>query len=197
MAYNPLHALVELLSKLRDQNGKITVPGFYDTVQEFNKNELKQIHFDFDAKKYEALYGGKATGGEKEFSPLERAWIRPTLEINGIHGGYGGSGFKTVIPAKAHAKISCRLVPNQDPHHIAELVAKFLKQNKPEGVDVHVNIHPGGGVALRANPDSKVIKAFAKAYEDVFETSCHYIFNGASIPIVSELAKTSGSEVVC
>ena len=122
--------------------------------------------------------------------------MRPTLEINGIHGGYAGKGFKTVIPAKAIAKISCRLVPGQQPSKIAKMVANFLQEKAPPGVRVNVQIHPGQGKAVRVSPHAAVVTAFAKAYEEVFGKTCEFIYEGASIPIVPELADACGGETV-
>jgi acetylornithine deacetylase/succinyl-diaminopimelate desuccinylase-like protein len=196
MAYNPLHALIEVLSQLRDPEGKITIPHFYDEVLPLSEKDKEKISFHFDESEYEKTFGTKPTGGEKKFSPLERKSIRPTIEINGISGGYTGEGFKTVIPAKAHAKISCRLVPNQDPQEIANRVAAFLEEKAPLGTKIAVHIHPGGGKAVRANPSSKVVKAFEKAYEEVFNKPCEFIFEGGSIPIITKLSAVSESEVV-
>lgn len=196
LAYNPIHALVDMLSQLRDASGKIAVPGFYDSVLPVKEEDMAQLSLSFDAKNYEKMFEAKPTGGEKAHSPLERNWLRPTLEINGISGGYSGAGFKTVIPAKAHAKISCRLVPNQDPWKIGEMVAAFLRKKAPEGVKVDVQVRPGGGRAVRALTSSKVVQAFAKAYGEIFDSPCEFIFEGASIPIVPELSAASQSEVV-
>lgn len=195
LAYNPIHALVEILGSLRDQTGKVTVPGFYDNISDLNTAEREQLAMDFDPLKYEASFGNKPTGGERTYTHLERNWLRPTLEINGINGGYSGTGFKTVIPAKAHAKISCRLVPNQDPGIIAQGVKAFIESKVPEGVKVEVNIHQGGGKPVRSNPSSKAIKAFSEAFTEVYRTPCQFILEGASIPIVTELALASKSEV--
>lgn len=194
--YNPIHALVELLAKLRDPSGKITIPGFYDDVIPLDPEEKAQIAFTFDEKAYEKMFGAKPTGGEHAYSPLERVWTRPTLEINGITGGYSGTGFKTVIPAHASAKISCRLVPDQDPKKIGSLVAKFIEKNAPDGVKVEVKLRPGGGKSVRASPSSRVVKAFAQAFGEVFQKPCEFIFEGASVPIIPELAAASESEVI-
>lgn len=196
VAYNPLHALIEILSKLRDKKGRIKIPGFYSTVQELEPEEKSRINFDFKEDEYISLFGSKPTGGEKGFSPMERAWTRPTIEINGIAGGYSGDGFKTVIPAKAIAKLSCRLVPNQNPEKIAKRVAKFIERRAPDGVEVKVHIHEGGGKAVRANPASKVVQAFSKAYQEVYNTPCAFTYSGGSIPIIQQLSDTSQSEVV-
>lgn len=195
LLYNPIHALTELLAKLRDPSGKITIPGFYEDVVPFSEKERSQISWEFDDKKYQATFGVLPTGGEHQLPPLERNWIRPTLEINGISGGYSGSGFKTVIPAKASAKISCRIVQNQDPQKIGTLVAAFLEKHAPPGIQIKVSLHHGGK-AVRSNPDSKVVQAFAQAFSETFKKPCRFIFEGASIPIVTELAEASQSEVV-
>jgi acetylornithine deacetylase/succinyl-diaminopimelate desuccinylase-like protein len=193
---NPIHALVSLLARLRDDQGRITVPGFYDQVREISLEEKAQVSFNFDAIAYKNIAQALPEGGEKEFSALERAWIRPTLEINGIQGGYTGKGFKTVIPAKAHAKISCRLVPDQDPQKIGELVVNYLYENAPPGIEIRGRVLAGGGRAVRVGSASKVAKAFAMAFEEVFDVPCEFILEGASIPIVTELAEASGAEVI-
>ena len=192
IVYNPLHALVQMLSSLRDPEGRITIPGFYRDVMEMSAEEKSKISLDFDPKLYEKQFGAFPSGGEQKYSPLERAWNRPTLEINGITGGYGGAGFKTVIPAKAMAKISCRLVPYQDPETIAALVSHHLKTIAPPGITVEVEVFKGGGKAIRAKPDSPVVKAFSAAYEELFQQPSQHIFDGGSIPIVTTLAEAAG-----
>lgn len=196
IVYNPIHALVEVLSRCRDKEGKIQIPGFYDEVRSVDNEEKKQLFLKFNQKNYTQTFGAEPTGGEAAFSPLERAWIRPTLEINGIFGGYAGEGFKTVIPSKAGAKISCRLVPDQDPKTIGRLVADYLKLITPKGLEIQVDIHPGSGGACRSDPRSRGVAAFSKAYEEVFQKPIHYIYEGGSIPIINALAKASESEVL-
>ncbi|PJD96792.1 MAG: peptidase [Parachlamydia sp.] len=196
IVYNPLHALAEVIAKLRDADGRITVPHFYDQVEDLSDTDRVSLSFDFDHKEYQQAFQAAASGGEKAFTPYERAWTRPTIEINGIHGGYGGDGFKTVIPAKAYAKVSCRLVPHQDPQTIGALVARFFEANAPEGIKIKAHVHQGGGSAVRANLSSQIVQAFAKAYEEVFSTPCQYIFSGGSIPVITKLAETSKSEVL-
>lgn len=193
---NPLHALIQLLASLRDEKGKITIPGFYRDVKEFSPEDRAKVSFDFDEKEYHRQTGAYSTGGEIEYAVLERAWLRPTLEINGVWGGYNGKGFKTVIPAKAFAKISCRLVPNQNPAEIGNLLASHLEKHAPAGTVVSVHVHPGQGKAVRVPPDAKVVQAFAKAFEEVFSKPCEYIYEGASIPIVPELAAACGAETI-
>jgi len=196
IAFNPIHALVKILEKLRNEKGQVIVPDFYADVEELSEADKARISLHFDEAKYEADFGAAATGGEQDYSVMERVWVRPTIEINGINGGYFGDGFKTVIPAKATAKISCRLVPNQDPAKIGQLVANFLESHAPKGTKVAVHLHAGHGKAVRGNINSKAVKAFANAYEEVFDTPCDYIFAGGSIPIVTELKEACGGEVV-
>lgn len=196
LAFNPIHALVQLLASVRDPSGKIVIPGFYDDVVPLNDKERSQLSLNFDPANYEKQHGAKPAGGEKTIPHLERTWSRPTLEVNGISGGYSGDGFKTVIPSKAIAKVSCRLVPKQDPAAIGRLVAKYLESHAPEGVRVKVDIHSGTGKAVRGSVDSSVVKAFAKAYEEVFNTSCDFLFAGGSIPVAPALADACGGEVV-
>lgn len=196
LAYNPIRALSEILSSLRDSKGKITISGFYEDVIGLSDEEKELICWEFDEETYVEQFGISPTGGETNLTPSERAWLRPTLEINGMWGGYIGQGFKTVIPSKAYAKISCRLVPNQDPKKIGALVANAMEQKAPPGIKVKVNVHSGGGVAVRAKADSKIVEAFAKAYTEVFDKPCEYIYEGATIPIAPALSHASQSEVV-
>lgn len=195
VAFNPIHALIEILSKLRDPQGKVLVPGFYDDVAELSADERKLLALEFDQAKYKKEFGSEATGGEKQYTPFERAWLRPTLEINGIYGGYSGKGFKTVIPAVANAKISCRLVPNQVPSKISQQVKQFIEKNTPNGVQVTVHVHEGGGPGIRTAPSSKIVQAFATAYGEVFKKPCQFILEGGSIPITNGLREASGGEL--
>lgn len=194
LAFNPIHALVKILAEARDEKGQITIPGFYEDV--VSSSEEDNISFDFNYEQYRKDFGIEPTGGEQSFSPLERNWLRPTLEINGIYGGYTGEGFKTVIPAKASAKISCRLVPHQSPQKIGYLIKDYFENKAPAGTKVAVHIHGEGGEAARSHLETLGVKAFAKAYKEVFGKPCQYIFEGASIPIIPKLAKASGSEPV-
>jgi acetylornithine deacetylase/succinyl-diaminopimelate desuccinylase-like protein len=196
LAANPNQALIALLASLHDQDGRVTIPGFYDDIVELTPQEKEVISFHFDPSAYEKESGAKPVGGEKEYLPLERAWLRPTLEINGISGGYTGQGFKTVIPAHAHAKLSCRLVANQDPKKIGQLVANYLMQHSPQGVHISAVVHSGSGKSIKVSPHSTVVKAFSKAFDTVFGNSCEYIYEGASIPITAALAEVSGAETI-
>lgn len=196
IAYNPNRAIAELIASLYSPDGSVAVPGFYKNVKEVPKDILDNLYQDFDAEKYHQSFSAHPTGGESHLPPVQRATLRPTIEVNGLWGGYIGEGFKTVIPAKARAKISCRLVPDMEPYAIGKLVADYLQSKAPPGMHVEVKIIHGGGTAVRAEADSKVVKAFSDAYSEVFNKPCTYIFEGGSIPIITELSKASNSQVV-
>lgn len=192
---NPIHALCHLLDSARDKNGKVTIPGFYDGVKPLNQEEKERIHLDFDEQEYLKQHGVLPRGGEKGYSPFERAWIRPTFEVNGISGGYSGNGFKTVIPSKASAKISFRLVEGQDPATVAKLVTDYFEKNSPEGVKVTLRMHPGLGFPVKSKFDSPFTQAVVKSYEEALGKKIVFTFEGGSIPITSELAKVAGADI--
>ena len=193
--YNPLRAMAELLAALYDPSGKVAVPGFYDDIEPLTLDEKEVIDFDFDAEEYGRLFGAEPVGGEKEFSPLERAWTRPALEINGLAGGYAGMGFKTVIPAKAIAKISCRLVPAQNPEKIMERVKAFLQAHTPAGMRLRIETDHGGA-GVRVSPFSPVVKAVSQAYEEVFGKPCRFVLTGGSVNVVRALAHICNGSAV-
>lgn len=195
IAYNPNRALVELLAKLWDSDGKVKVPGFYDGVVEATEEDLKT----FECRQTNAYYtehlGIEAFGGEKGRSLHEANCFRPTLELNGIVGGYTGAGIKTVIPASAHAKITCRLVPGQDPVKITEAIVEFLKRHVVKGMKLEIIRHKGDP-AFRGKRDSKLASAIAKAATETTGNQCRFVVTGGSIPIVPELMRVSGAGVV-
>ncbi|MDD2943614.1 MAG: dipeptidase [bacterium] len=195
IVYNTNHALIEILSGMRDANGKITIPGFYDGVIALSDLEKSKINFDFNENDYVKMFDAQPTGGEKNLSPLESAWTRPTLEINGIAGGYHGNGFKTVIPKEALAKISCRTVVGQDPWKVGELVKNYILEKLPKGITAEITIHPGIGEAVRTDPNSEVMQAAARAFSEVLGKDCSITLEGASVPIVANLTKVSGGDV--
>lgn len=196
IVYNPSHALIELLASLRDHTGRINVPHFYDGVEEASKELIASCVEQFSAERYFLDFAARPTGGEKHLPPLARAWLRPTIEINGLSGGYSGTGFKTVIPAVASAKISARLVPHQDPATIAKSIQQFLLERAPEGIDVSFEVYPGMGEAVRADPHSALVKAFSSSYEHVFSVPCACCLDGGSIPITAVMQRVSGSTVL-
>ena len=192
---NPARALMRAVSVMWDDEGKVTIPGFYDKVKSFQKEELEEFAWDVDPKELAAPFKVGAFAGENGYSLLESNWIRPVLEINGMSSGYTGSGFKTIIPAKSMVKLSCRLVPDQDPKEILSLIADFLKKKLPAGIDVELELGHGSR-GMITSPHSKLAEMTAQAFEEVFQTSCKKVLCGATIPIVPELAKVSGAELV-
>jgi acetylornithine deacetylase/succinyl-diaminopimelate desuccinylase-like protein len=195
IAYNPNRALVELLAKLWDKDGRVQVKGFYDQVEAPSKEELKRYTFPNDKAYYTKALGIGAFGGEKGRSLQEANWFRPTLEINGISGGYAGAGMKTVIPSSATAKITCRLVPNQDPEKILQSLASFLKEQALPGMQVRVETF-SSDPAFRSSPDSLIAKAVAKAAMECTGSACKNILAGGSIPVIANLVEETGAEAV-
>lgn len=196
IVYNPNHAMVEILSQLRDlKTGRILIEGFYDDIDMPTDAERAFLDLSFDDEAYYKMHGARPLGGEKEFLPLESCWLRPTLEINGLSGGYAGEGFKTVIPSKTVAKISCRIVPKQDPKRVAELVKNRLLQLVPEGLEGKVTIH-GYGDWARVNPQGAALRSVRCALEEVLNKRCVGVLSGASIPVTASLAKAGGSDIV-
>ena len=182
---NSIHALVELLASFRDQEGTIQVDGFYDNVVDATDEEraaYKALDFDEEALKEELKVNDLF--GEKGFTHLERTWIRPTLEINGVFGGFSGEGIKTVLPAQAGAKITCRLVPDQDPDEIVAKLKAHIEKHKPIGVSVEVTEFDKGKPFITPF-DHPAIQAAGRSYEKVYNVPTAYVRGGGSIPIVA------------
>ncbi|MBS0622886.1 MAG: dipeptidase [Verrucomicrobia bacterium] len=192
---NPNHALISILAKLHDEEGKVTVPEFYDDVQMPTQEELSLLSLEIDEANYKKQFGAAMTGGENNYTPGQSSRLRPTLEINGITGGYGGPGVKTVIPAKAHAKISCRLVPGQNPKKILADLKQYLNALCPKGLEMTI-VDYGAAPAVRSSPTLPQAKAVAKAYGEVFKKPCTYSLGGGSVPITAELAQVCGSPAI-
>ena len=195
IVYNPNRALVEILASLWDEHGRVQIPGFYDAVVPMTPKEREVLSSDFDANWYRGLFAAEAIGGERDVPPFERAWLRPTVEINGMAGGYHGAGFKTVIPAKAIAKVSCRLVPNQEPDAIGVALEKFLTSKCPTGLQIRVSVGHGGR-AIRSRADAPIVDAARAAIAETTGGPCGVALEGGSIPIITELARAAGGEVV-
>jgi acetylornithine deacetylase/succinyl-diaminopimelate desuccinylase-like protein len=182
---NPITILAQMIASLHDENNHITIPGFYDAVQELSKEErAKLAEAPFDEKEYKEDLGVNERWGEKGYSTHECTGIRPTLELNGIWGGYTGEGSKTVLPAKAFAKISCRLVPNQHHEKITELVINHLKKIAPKSVTVNAEPHHGGDPYVTPI-DSVEYLAAEKAMETTFGKKPIPVRGGGSIPITA------------
>lgn len=189
---NPAFALAQMLAALKDARGKVKVPGFYDRVRKLTPAERKSFaslpHSDARFKKE---IGAPELHGEAGFTTLERLWARPTIEINGIWGGFTGEGAKTVIPAEAHAKISCRLVPNQTPAEIGRKVEAYLRKLAPKAVRVKVrNFH--GGPAWLAETDHPALQAAGRAVERAFGKRPVFTREGGSIPVIASFTRLLG-----
>lgn len=193
---NPITILAKMIAGLHDENIHIAIPGFYNDVVEVTDEERKLMaKAPFDEEEYKKDLGVKKLWGEKGYTTNERTGIRPTLEINGIWGGYTGEGAKTVLPAKAHAKISCRLVPNQKTDTITTLVINYLKSIAPPTVDVNIIIHHGGEPYITPI-ESKGYKAAAKAIETTFGKQPIPVHGGGSIPICSLFEEELGIKII-
>ena len=182
---NSIHALAQILASFRDEHGTIQVEGFYDNVRPLSEEErqaYRDLNFDEEALKEEV--GVKQLFGEKGYSYLEQTWARPTLEVNGVFGGFSGEGIKTVLPAEAGAKITCRLVPDQNPDEIVALLKAHVEKHKPAGVDITISEFDKGAPYITPF-DHPVIQAAGRSYEHVYEVPTAFIRGGGSIPIVA------------
>jgi len=189
---NPINVLCEMISQLRDENKKITIPDFYEDVIELSTEERAEMDkAPLDLEEFKNSIGIDAIEGEKGFNTEERRSIRPTLDVNGIWGGYTGEGAKTVIPSKAHAKISMRLVPDQDWHKVSEQFTDYFKSIAPAGVEVDVITHHGG-YAYVTPIETIGYKAAHQAYLETFGKAPIPKRGGGSIPIVPMFEKELG-----
>jgi acetylornithine deacetylase/succinyl-diaminopimelate desuccinylase-like protein len=193
---NPINALAVMISKLKDEKGRILIDGFYDNVVPISDRERKEYaKLPFDQKAFIADLKTDASPGEEGYTELERMWARPTLDANGIWGGFQGEGAKTVLPSKASAKISMRLVPNQTPDEIAKKFEAFFNKIKPAGITITVtDLH--GGMPAMTPIDSDGMKAATKALADVFGKEPFLTREGGSIPIVNSFASILGAPTV-
>ena len=189
---NPANVLTRLVASLVDENGRITIPGFYDDVRELTAEERKAFNkAPFSLEEYKQALDIDDVEGEKGYTTLERTGVRPSLDVNGIWGGYTGEGTKTVIPSKASAKISMRLVPNQDFNKIGELFAAHFKAIAPKSVKVDVKFLHGGAPYV-APTDMPAYKAAEKAIETTFGKKPLPFYSGGSIPIISGFEQILG-----
>ncbi|HUI32802.1 MAG TPA: dipeptidase [Dysgonamonadaceae bacterium] len=193
---NPINVLSKMIAQTLDDNGRITIPGFYDDVLEVSKEERALMaKAPFDLEKYKKSLDIKEVFGEEGFSTNERTGIRPTFDVCGIWGGYTGEGAKTVLPSKAYAKISCRLVPNQDHEKIAELFVKYFKSIAPDTVKVKVeSLH--GGPSYVCPIDIPGYRAAEKAYTDIYGKKPVPVRSGGSIPIIATFEEILGIKSV-
>ena len=193
---NPITILSKMIASIHDENNHVTIPGFYDDVVVATKEERELMaKAPFNEEEYKKELGIKELWGEKGFTTNERTGIRPTIEINGIWGGYTGEGAKTVLPSKATAKISARLVPNQSSHKITEMLLEHFKKIAPAGVTVKAFEHHGGE-AYMTPINSKGYQAAAKAIQTTFGKIPVPVRGGGSIPICSILEKELGIKII-
>lgn len=193
---NPINVLCEMIASLMDEKGRVTIPGFYDKVAELTSNERKDLNAaPFDIEKYKKDLGIDEVKGEEGYTTLERVGIRPTLDVNGIWGGYIGEGAKTVLPSKAHAKISTRLVPDQSSEEITQLLIDHLNKVAPKYVKVKITPHHGGDPAVTST-ESKGYLAASKAVEKAWGKKPIPTRDGGSIPIVALFTEVLKADTV-
>lgn len=193
---NPANALVKMLAALMNERGQVQLPGFYDQVQPLSEAERRQMAgLGFDERSFMTQIGVKAVTGEEGFSTLERRWARPTCDINGLWSGYQGEGSKTVLPAKAGAKFSFRLVPNQDPKQVHKSLEAMLERLCPPGIQMElIAFHGAPGVVVPL--ESPYMAAAAKAIEAGFGRPPVFIREGGSIPVVSTFHQKLGVDTL-
>ncbi len=193
---NAAGALATILAGLKDADGRISVPGFYDDVRESSDEERAQFErVPFDEAAFAERIGVTATPGEPGRGLLERLWARPTLDVNGVAGGFQGEGSKTVIPAEAMAKVSCRLVPDQDPERIADALEAHVRALAPAGAAVEVVRHAGASWAL-SPLDSAAVQAAAEAVRRVDGRDPVFVRTGGTIPVVTDFQRLLDADVV-
>ncbi len=190
---NPLHALAAVIASMRSPEGKILVDGFYDQVRPLTEEERAQIAaVPFDVEEYKAELEIDDTFGEPDYSTLERSWARPTLEVNGMWGGFQGEGTKTVLPNSAHAKITCRLVADQNPLQIAELVADHIARHCPPGVTAEVKIFESVAPPYLMPADHIGNQAAYRVHQQLYDKEPLYVRTGGSIPFCSMMQSLLG-----
>jgi acetylornithine deacetylase/succinyl-diaminopimelate desuccinylase-like protein len=181
---NPLHAMAQLIASLHDSTGRVAVSGFYDRVRELSPAERSAIAtLPFDEQGYLDTVGAPAVFGEPGYATLERQWTRPTLEVNGMWGGYQGPGQKTVVPGEAHAKITCRLVAEQRPDEIVALVTHHLETHVPPGTRLSITPRPHGTPAAHIAPDHFALKAASQALKAVYGVEPLVVRMGGTVPV--------------
>jgi acetylornithine deacetylase/succinyl-diaminopimelate desuccinylase-like protein len=194
--YNPAQALIELIAGMHDENGSITLPGFYDSVRPISAEE----HADMEKLPQDEAFYLEQTGvpelwGEPDYLPIERVGARPTLEVNGIISGYTGEGSKTVLPAKAMAKLSSRLVPDQDPHEVHKQLVQYMEENAPKSIHWEVKMLNAGPTAI-TDRNLPAIQSMAEAMETVWGNPPLFKREGGSIPVVAMLQNNIGAESI-
>jgi acetylornithine deacetylase/succinyl-diaminopimelate desuccinylase-like protein len=193
---NPIHALAAIIDALHDGEGRVTIPGFYDPVRPLDPADRAELaRLPFDAAGHKRATGAAGDWGEAGYTIRERLGARPTLDANGVWGGWTGSGAKTVIPSTAHAKISMRLVPDQDPLDVAAAFDRHVKALAPAGVEVATRLLNHGRPSV-VDRGTSALEAAAAAYSDVFGTAPMYTLEGGSIPVVASFKEILGLSTV-
>ncbi len=194
--YNPAQLVAEIIAALHDEKGTVTIPGFYDRVRPLTDEERRAINSaPYSLEQWQSETGLRKPWGEPEYTLHERIGARPTCEVNGIWGGWQGEGGKTIIPAEAGAKISMRLVPDQDPQEIARLFAEFVRERVPDDMQVQINDLAGGWWAITPL-DSPAMRAASRAYEATWGVPPVFAREGGSIPIVATFQKELNAPAV-
>lgn len=192
---NPATALSRIIASFHDDDWHVAIPGFYDDVNAAPEFRAQIRELPFDEEEFRKEAGSPALGGEAGQSTLERLWVRPTVEVNGLVSGYTGEGPKTVLPSRALAKVSCRLVPNQDPEKIAELMQRHVESVAPEGVEVEVRVLQAGP-PWQARIEGRLVEAGSAALEKAFGRKPVFAGEGGSIPIVPALEEVLGAQAL-
>lgn len=193
---NPAMALARILASMHDADGRVAIDGFYDVVRDWGREAREEIRaLPFDEGAFRRETGAQALGGEKGYTTLERIWIRPTCEVNGLLSGYTGEGAKTVLPSEAMAKVSCRLVPDQDPREIERLMQAHVERVAPTGVVVSVT-HLHGGRPWRADLRGPLFDAARRALAAAFDREPVITGEGGSIPVVADFQRILGAPVL-
>jgi acetylornithine deacetylase/succinyl-diaminopimelate desuccinylase-like protein len=194
---NPIHALSHILASMRDADGKILVDGFFDDVRDLTEDDRARIAaVDFDEARYMRDLQVDALYGEPGYTTLERAWARPTLEVNGIWGGFQGEGVKTVLPNEAHAKITCRLVANQNPAKVADAIEAHVQRVAPPGVRASVHKLPQSALPYEMPFDHPGNVAAAAVHRKLYGKEPYFVRVGGSIPVVGMFQEALGAYTV-
>ncbi|WP_147804323.1 dipeptidase [Alkalicoccus halolimnae] len=192
---NPAMALAQLLASMKNEEEVITVPGFYDGVEELPEEERKLMN-EAPGEDYPVTTGIPETASEKGYTAKEHTMARPTLEVNGMFGGYQGEGTKTIIPAEATAKLTCRLVPGQDPKDVQDKLVDFINNNTPKGVIVDVKREALSAKAYKVDPGHPLLRKAAESYSEAFGSETVFVRLGGSIPVVETIDSLFGIPVV-
>ncbi len=194
---NPLEALANIIASFRTTDGKIAVEGFFDEVVELTAEDREKIAaVPFDGPAYKDQLGVTDFYGEPDYTTRERNWARPTLEINGMWGGFQGDGTKTVLPSEAHAKVTCRLVANQDPHQIEQLLIDHIKKHAPVGVTVDVRAGRGVAYPFLMDSDHPANQIAAEVLTELYGQSPYFVRVGGSVPVIPMFQKELGADTI-